>query len=235
MLIAVDIDGVCANTLPLMREVLNDHFGKEYTPETCTEYLFTELYGPDAYSVLRPRYKDIFRAAEPVPGAAETLSRLAAEGVGIIYLTSRYTDTSEVTTSWIWRHGFPTGQVLHTVTKDGVALSFKARLVIEDSPIEAVRIARYIKVVLFDYAYNRHLHDPWISRVTSWEDAERCIREYLRLIPGPAVQGDLANGSQKGSVRLCPCPLCQRTSVRPSSSCCASAASRSITASATSC
>lgn len=170
MLVAVDIDGVCADTLSLMLDVLNRHYGLDYTPEACTSYLFTDLYGPDAYQVLEPEFAHIFRSAPPVPGAVAVLNHLTSTGIKIVYLTSRSPETRDITASWLRLNNFPDGHLVCTAAKGEAAVSLGITLAVEDSPFQAADLARHAAVVLFDYPYNRHLTGPGIVRAKSWDD-----------------------------------------------------------------
>lgn len=175
MIISVDIDGVCADTVPLMLQALNTHFGKAHSIEDCTDYSFEELYGTGAYEVLRSRFPEIFRSAVPLPGAAATLNRLASNGHRLVYITYRDSALSEITAAWLWRHYFPPGLLIHTDSKVRAVQDSGVNLAIDDNPTVAEELARYIPVLLFDYPYNRSIKSQGthqIKRVQSWQDIE---------------------------------------------------------------
>jgi uncharacterized HAD superfamily protein len=67
-------------------------------------------------------------------------------------------------------------------TKGEIASRLEALLVVEDNPEQAVEIAKKgIKVLLFDYPYNREVNHRNIIRIYSgWEEATEIIKEIIK-------------------------------------------------------
>src|SRR6266568_6444783 len=60
------------------------------------------------------QYSPVFQErAVPIPGAAETLTRLREEGNQIVYITNRKNITWDVTSVWLAQYGFPCPEKLH--------------------------------------------------------------------------------------------------------------------------
>lgn len=174
--IMVDIDGVCADTLPVMLEVLNKTFNKNYTPEMCIDYDLTKLYGPDATKALDIIFAPIAILAEPLEGASEVLREFYDNNIPIFYVTSRSKSCQEVTIFWLWENNFPPGSLHFVSSKTDFLVSSRIDIVVEDNPKEALDIARYKPVLLYDQPYNRSsIQHPNITRVKTWWE----IREYI--------------------------------------------------------
>ena len=171
--LAVDIDGVCADTVPLILDKLNKHYGKSYTTDDLYEYPLTTFYGNDAMEVYDLYAEEIYTVAQPVNGAVKVLNMMAREGMDITYLTCRDYRYKDITVNWLIRNNFPVPQrVICTNDKTAFLRKAKCDFNIDDNPIFTEELAslNIATAVLFDCPYNRYLVDPRIIRVSDWYD-----------------------------------------------------------------
>ena len=179
MRLVADIDGVCADTLPVMLNMLNRHYGKSYTLSDCRDYCVWQLYGgPEAYEFLVQCYPVIFATARPVSGAPEALRLLEAEGWEVAYLTARNERYARLTREWLQRYGFPRPwAVYHSFDKPAAARALRPDVIVEDSASNAQELAAAgFTVALLDYPYNYSCSG--VHRVRGW-DGLLILLDYL--------------------------------------------------------
>ncbi len=194
--LAVDLDGVCADHATAFARVVADERGVD--PDTLepqrswnfhewglTDEDFDRLH---RRAVLEHR---MFRDMPMVAGAAEALWRLSDAGVWIRIVTHRlYANWGHAiavgdTVAWLDRVGIPYRDLCFLGAKPEV----EADLYVEDAPHNlAELVAAGNQVIIFDQPYNRDVPG---HRARSWAEVEAAVVEH-RLARGQAVQEALA-------------------------------------------
>ncbi|WP_423917648.1 5' nucleotidase, NT5C type [Candidatus Poriferisodalis sp.] len=203
--LAVDLDGVCAQHTEAFRRVVarERNVSEDTLPLvrswSFSEWGFSEGDFEELHKVAVLEYR-MFRDMEPMAGCSEALWRLSDAGVWIRIVTHRlYTSwghrvTVSDTVEWLDRQRIPYRDICFLADKSVV----NADAHIEDAPhnIEAIRAAGG-HVIAFDQPYNAHVDGP---RAHDWTEVEEMIVE-LMAAAGSAVARPLP-GMDAGSDRL---------------------------------
>ena len=204
-MLAVDLDGVCAQHTEAFRKVVaRERNVSEDTLPLVRSWSFKEWgLGEGDFEELHrlavTEYR-MFRDIEPMAGCSEALWRLSDAGVWIRVVTHRlYTSwghrvTVSDTVEWLDRQRIPYRDICFLADKSVV----NADAHIEDAPhnITAIRDAGGY-VITFDQPYNATLCGP---RAHDWAEAEEMIVE-LMAAAGTAVPRPFP-GMDAGSDRL---------------------------------
>ncbi len=193
--LAVDLDGVCADHAAAFAEVVAAERGVELAslgPQQTWNFHEWGLTDDD-FDVLHRRAvleHRIFRTMPAVAGAAETLWRLSDSGVWIRIVTHRlYANWGHAaavgdTVAWLDQVGIPYRDLCFLGRKPAV----EADLYVEDAPHNLVELAEAgHAVVIFDQPYNRHLPG---DRARDWTEVEAAV-VAARLEQGQTVQETL--------------------------------------------
>ncbi len=186
--LGVDLDGVCADYYPFMRQVVAEWLGRD--PESLPQDVGWEMteWGVEPgefhkihrFAVVERR---LYLEVGMIAGAGPALRRLSNLGIRIRIITHRlviehfHQIAVSQTVEWLDRHGIPYWDLCFMGEKGAV----NADLYIEDSPhnVEALRRDQH-DVIVFSHAANRHLEVPAGSRARTWTEAEPLIVERFR-------------------------------------------------------
>jgi 5'(3')-deoxyribonucleotidase len=201
-ILGVDLDGVVADFYAYMRTVAADWRGVDTTelPQEVSSGLPEWGLLGDEYANLHQfavTQRQLFAAMEPMPGAAQALRRLRAEGICIRIITHRlfvpnfHQTAIQQTVEWLDRHSVPYSDLCFMKEMGDVG----ADVYIDDTPenIEALRNADKT-VVIFTNSTNRMLSDA-AGRAADWVEAEELIRDFyygwrkLQALPLPPAPG----------------------------------------------
>ncbi len=190
MRIGIDIDGVVTNTFHGVVERFNQRYGTTLIIEDIVTYNFletVEIGAPEerlAFLTEMYSHEEILvTAATPIEGAADFISRLAAEGHTLEFVTTRDPSLKAKTVDWLRIHGFPASEMnVHLrqgTDEDGI--EFKARkaqelsldLFIEDDKRVAESLP--IPTILIDNPWNRDSNNLNIFRAMSWAEIYHII------------------------------------------------------------
>jgi 5'(3')-deoxyribonucleotidase len=193
--LAVDLDGVCADHAEGFRRVVAAERGidpADLTPQQTWNFHEWGLTDDDFDRLHRKAVLEhhLFRAMPAVPGAAETLWRLSDAGVWIRIVTHRlyanwgHAVAAADTVAWLDEVGLPYRDLCFLGRKPEV----EADLYVEDAPhnVEELRAVGN-EVIVFDQPYNRHLAGP---RAGTWAEVEQLVVD-ARLARGQAVAAPL--------------------------------------------
>ncbi len=193
--LAVDLDGVCADHANAFREVVAIERGIDPASLPAQQTWNFHEWGlsDDDFDRLHRRavlVHRIFRSMPVVAGAAEALWRLSDAGVWIRIVTHRlyanwgHAVAAADTVAWLDAAGIPYRDLCFLGHKPEV----EADAYVDDAPhnIAELRTAGN-QVIVFDQPYNRELAGP---RARSWDEVERLVVD-LRLARGDAVQSML--------------------------------------------
>jgi 5'(3')-deoxyribonucleotidase len=190
--LAVDLDGVCADHAEGFRRVVAAERGLdpgELPPQATWNFHEWGLTDDDFDRLHRRAVLDhrMFRSMPVVPGAAEALWRLSDAGVWIRIVTHRlyanwgHAVAAADTVAWLDDVGIPYRDLCFLGRKPAV----EADLYVEDAPhnVEELRSVGN-DVVIFDQPYNAGL--PGL-RAASWAEVEQLVVER-RLDRGESVE-----------------------------------------------
>ena len=175
-IVAVDVDGVLADTSGLFLERLGSEYGIELTRKGLTTYRLAD--NPRVPRGVATGLREWFVLggagfAEPLPGARAGVARVMAKA-DLFYWTSRDVQLRRRTLDWLQRHGFPSAPLLIAPSGHKGLLDVAFDVCIDDDPHVVEYFARRgRRAFLFlhpwtplEAAENRKLITP----VVSWED-----------------------------------------------------------------
>lgn len=178
--IGVDIDGVIADSQPVIIDKLNRLFGKNYILNDFINFDSVKMFGVDRSQldrIIMEKELEIIEEAVPLPGAVETLNQLR-DGNKIIIVSARTPVYFGQTMAWLERYGIRHDELrlLGQHDKRQSCLDLCVDVFIEDNKKNADQIASCgIPVLLMDAAYNRGKLPDTITRVYNWSE----IQDYI--------------------------------------------------------
>ena len=190
--IGVDIDGVVADTFPLILRELNQYFGKQIRSEEFKDYDVRKVYGIDEgqfKEFIRNREQLLIKEPWPVEGAAEHLKLMALRNK-IYLITARREQLRGATESWLksWGLCYEGLVLVGSHAKGDTCAALGLHIFVEDNPQNARQLAKCgIPVLLLDQPYNRGPMPPTVIRVYSWADVYQYIQTAGRV--GLATNG----------------------------------------------
>lgn len=114
----------------------------------------------------------VYRTAPIVPGALEALRFLALRRLLAAFVTHRPESAGPATLAWLQEHALERIPVVHVPReqgKHGALRPLRVKVMIEDDPSEAHRLAEHgTTVLLLDQPYNEALTHPLVLRAHSW-------------------------------------------------------------------
>jgi len=185
LVLAVDLDGVCADFYGRMRQIAAEWFecGVDELPEDVS-YGLTEwgIGSSEQYDSLHRfavTQRDLFRTLEVIPGARRVLRRLSDEGHRIRIVTHRlfihyfHATAVKQTVEWLDQAAIPYWDLCFMSEKDQVG----ADVYIEDNPHNVCKLresGHY--TICFGNSTNTDIEPP---RATNWDEAYELIAAYV--------------------------------------------------------
>ncbi len=192
MIIGIDIDGCMTN---------DDSFKREQTGKYLYEHslpVMDEPYGFErkASFLNRKEYTEFFEEyiyeywenVKPLLYVSEVMKNLHEQGHTLIICTGRhYTqyDTPEgerarkFTIDWLEENGIIYDRIVFTTFPKIEAIrGYNLDLFIEDAPGTIESVSKEMPVLIFDTPYNRGFEVPNATRVFSWYDILRYVRNH---------------------------------------------------------
>ncbi|MDF1521635.1 MAG: hypothetical protein P1P87_02300 [Trueperaceae bacterium] len=193
-MVAFDVDGVLADSIHgFVRLALRETGADPAELGRFDDYADPFTPWPERF---RPRVQELFQRAyfagehgvygdaDVVPGALEGVRALHAAGLAGGYVTRRPATLHELTRDWLRRRGFPDLPVHHAPKDVGKApqvRALRARVMVEDAPVEAGALAAEGLVVLLRHeAYNGAFEAPGVERCDGWPTIARRALELAR-------------------------------------------------------
>lgn len=175
--LAVDLDGVCADFYGGLRTIAAEWTGRDLAelPEvvsyTLPEWNLTPFGGYEELHRFAVTQRQLFQKLQPMPGCPSGLRRLSAAKIRIRIITHRlfikhfHKEAIAQTVAWLDMHGIPYWDPCFMRDKVEVG----ANLYVEDAPahVEAMRKAG-LPTLVFTNSTNLELGPP---RVDSWDEA----------------------------------------------------------------
>lgn len=183
--LGIDIDGVIADSQPVIIAELNACFNKHFTLADFVEFNPQRMYGIDRKQLDRfimEREGHIISTVQPMPGAVEAIEQLKGD-FGIHLISARSPMYLQESIDWLKKHGFYYDGIMHLGQHDKreACGNEEVALFIDDSlqNVQQVTSACLIKAYLFDATYNQGRLPPLARRIFSWHEALRLIAEDL--------------------------------------------------------
>ncbi|WP_066640220.1 5' nucleotidase, NT5C type [Desulfolucanica intricata] len=174
-IIGIDIDGVIANTQPVIIDELNQYFGKNYTIKDFINFDPVEKFNIDRqelYRFIMVREGKLINNSAPMPGSAAAINQLISDYQ--IYIISARTPTYyEDTLNWLKKYkiSFDHLVLLGDHDKRQACIDAGVQLFIEDNLNNALQISSCgIPVYLYDATYNQGNLPPLVHRKFSWQE-----------------------------------------------------------------
>lgn len=189
-MLALDIDGVLADTNRSVHSYLTRILGVEPTGEATWYHGLHEVYPPvfqeDAKALIKLAFKydggAVYTNCVPFDGAVRAANWAAEQGILVGYITRRPKRVSLQTVRWLEEFGFPMRPILFndgTPHKVAAMRQLGATVIVEDSPKEAHALhGAGFKVFLLDKVYNTSVSRK-IERVTTLDEAVFWAKQEL--------------------------------------------------------
>jgi len=189
MRIGVDIDGVLTND----DDYILDHAIKFCYEHNLNSYVDPYLYETrkfdwdfDILEAYREEYFWNYVIHEPPRKfASEVLQKLVQEGHEIYIITSRHLTTRDsaegqkmrnMIIDWLRNYHIPYNELFFSKDKTVEIDKLKLDIIIEDSPETIPSFVKYTHVFCYDCRYNCDLNISNMTRVFSWYDIYRKIK-----------------------------------------------------------
>ena len=191
MRIAIDIDGCMTDDnrfrLEQYGKYLFEHdlppMDMPYNAERKCSYMTREEFGQfwDA------TFHEYIENVQPLNYVSEVTNRLHNDGHTLIIATGRHDTRRQdevgekvrnITVNWLKKHDIYFDDILYCgFPKVDYIRDYHCDLFIEDIPRTVEMLAREMPVLMFDNPYNRDFECENVTRVFSWYDIYRHIRE----------------------------------------------------------
>ena len=172
MTILVDMDDVIERLVEGWVEYVNDKYGTTTHPDDVTDWNMAKAFPTLTYEQVYGAEKDdaLWDHIRPMPGAAEVLQRLMAEGHEVYIVTASDYITLRAKMEKVLFRYFPFiswKQVIITKNKQII----KGDVLVDDGPHNMTG-GEYRKI-LFDARHNRNFDETSVGavRVYNWEEA----------------------------------------------------------------
>lgn len=182
--IGIDIDGVIADSQPVIIGKLNRHFGACYTLKDFINFRPVKMFGMkrrQLEDLIMTWEREIIEEAVPYPGAVTAINELAKK-YEIHLISARSPQYHRQTLAWLKNYHIPHSRLmlLGQHDKRGACLDLCVDLFIEDSRKNAAQVSSCgIPVLLMNATYNRGRLPSLVTRVFNWEEIISCIHGNL--------------------------------------------------------
>ncbi|GAA0341334.1 nucleotidase [Bacillus carboniphilus] len=181
----IDIDGTVTNPNSLLPHI-NKAFGSNLKLEDVTQYDLSKVMkvSPEEFHKwFVVAEHDIYSTSPLAQGAKEVLSQWK-EQFELYFISARGSEHLEATKKWFDSNElfFHHIELIGTHDKIGAAKKYDVDIFLEDKHDNAVNIHLEcgIPVLLFDTPYNREPIPNGVIRVTSWEEANTWVQQWIQ-------------------------------------------------------
>jgi hypothetical protein len=138
--IAIDIDSTLHHYWNLLQRIVRDRYGVELPYEEQREWGITALERDALVHCVEESHSDEnIAAAEPYPGAVETVSDWHAEGHWIHVTSHRRSTSGPATARWLDEIGMPYDDLHCSFDKITRCAELGVHVLVDDSPVNIVR------------------------------------------------------------------------------------------------
>ena len=180
MRIGIDIDGVIANTFPLLVQELNNFFDKDLSYDDIVSYDLAKLYNVNQEQLkefAQAKRNLLYDGPLPVPYAVDCINNWRDKAY-VALISARFEMAREPTQKWLERYNFYWNELilLGSHDKADTCVQMKLDIFIEDNLNNALQVSsRGIPVILLDAPYNRAPLSDQVRRVQSWSQICKII------------------------------------------------------------
>jgi FMN phosphatase YigB (HAD superfamily) len=133
--IAIDIDSTLHDYWPQLAQAAKKRFGVDLPYEQQLTWEIAPLRREQVKVLVEETHKDdSVLAAEPYPGAVETIRRWKQQGHFILIASHRHDRARGATTQWLERIGLPYDELYCAFDKVGHCVQERVDVLIDDSP-----------------------------------------------------------------------------------------------------
>jgi 5'(3')-deoxyribonucleotidase len=181
--IAVDLDGVLAETMTRWCEKANEEFGTRLKLDDLDSWASWVKLGVSKdkfYRLLDEAWDDWERVPPTEPGIAEKVARVQAYGE-VDIVTGRSRRTVEGARNWLSHYKVPFGRFVRVPgVKDKIFLDYD--VYIDDAPDLMHLISKnpVMHGILYERPWNRDLRDlRGVSRVKKWKEVPGVLKKII--------------------------------------------------------
>ena len=138
--IAIDIDSTLHHYWDLFRSIVNERFGVDLAYENQTGWGITQIPQDSVRDAVTETHSDEnIAAAEPYPGAAETVRAWHEQGHWIHITSHRAESCAPATARWLAEVGIPFDDLHCSWDKVTRCVELEIDILIDDSPVNLAR------------------------------------------------------------------------------------------------
>jgi uncharacterized HAD superfamily protein len=184
--IAIDIDSTLHHYWDQLEAVARRRYGIDLPYEDQVTWGITALGADElALCVQETHGEELVAAAEPYPGAVETIAGWHAAGHFVHITSHRSAEAREATAAWLQRVGLPHDDLHCSYDKIARCVELEIDLLVDDSPVNLTRAAEVgIAPATLLHPWNRELCAS--DHVISAEDWPTLARRLAPLLDGGA-------------------------------------------------
>lgn len=136
MRIAIDIDSTLHHYWDQLAAEAHRRFGIDLPYDDQVDWGISRLRPEQLYACIAATHRpESILAAEPYPGAVETVSAWHAEGHFVHITSHRVTDAHEPTARWLQRIGLPYDELYCSFDKISRCREIEIDILVDDSPL----------------------------------------------------------------------------------------------------
>ena len=178
--IALDLDGVLADTMRLWLVIWNKRFGEKLTYEDLIEWDFWKrlnITEGEFMKIMNEAWRMWTRMPPTEPSLSEKVSRLRSIG-RIDIVTARPKETEQYALKWLKKHKIPYDDYVW-IRSSRVKAKLNYDVFIDDSPLLVDGCVMHRKILLlYDRPWNREIReDLYVKRISSLGEAYELLKK----------------------------------------------------------
>jgi uncharacterized HAD superfamily protein len=183
MRIAIDIDSTLHHYWDCFAAAAKRRFGVDLPYEHQVTWDIDRLKPEQVRACVEETHSPaVVLAADPYPGAVETISRWHAQGHWIHITSHRTTNAAGATKQWLDGIGLPYDDLYCSFDKVTRARELDIDVLVDDSPVNLAQAMEHgIQAATLVHPWNRELveDDPDVIAADDWPDLERKLKDFL--------------------------------------------------------
>ena len=183
--IALDIDSTLHHYWDLFRSIVNERFGVDLTYEAQTDWGITRLPQEHVRQAVTETHSDEnIAAAEPYPGAVETVRAWHDQGHWIHVTSHRAEKCGPATARWLDDVGIPYHDLHCSWDKVSRCVELEIDVLVDDSPVnlEQARDAGILGATIL-HPWNRELEgSDGVVVASDWRELRRLLEPRLERL-----------------------------------------------------
>jgi uncharacterized protein len=179
--IALDIDSTLHHYWDLLDRISRERFGVALPYDAQRDWGITALERADLTECIAETHSDEnILAAEPYPGAVETVSAWHQAGHWIHVTSHRAVGAADATQRWLAKIGMPYDDLHCSYDKVTRCAELDIDLLVDDSPVNLARAAEHgIRGATLRHPWTEHLNgDVVVAR--DWDELRERLEPLLR-------------------------------------------------------